>query len=487
MPEKPKKKAVTVTVTKPDGEVAMIGEVITVEDELSSLKLRGPGGLVEMLREKHPQCKGVFAVTASKDQVLTILRGEKTPEQVMSEWSVQVAKGADAGELDLMIPDADDNDIMKCIGVAAGASEKLGVSATLQLEGLRAERDKARAQLKEAVEEAVADLVPDSSTAIESKDGKTVLVCGVEVPMIGGDAKYIPEVDKDYRFDFWKAEQAAGALKFTQSAGDVIRLLLKGNRISLVGPPSVGKTSMIEQFAAKAQWPITRFNGTKETTVDDFVGCYEARDGSTIWMDGPLVQAMEKGHIFILDDAPKMPADCTNIMLPIMEHGGTLIITANGGRAVKPHPNFRVVLTGNTAGFGDDTGTYAADQVQDAALIDRADFCFMVTWPDMKSEKALIKKRTGITAKLAGLMAKFARDARAARDNGQLTYPVTMRQTHAWAHATHTLGVGGAFAVAVLGKAPASDTAFLTELAQRHLGDGLDGGDIAADADKESE
>ncbi|MFP3786240.1 AAA family ATPase, partial [Burkholderia sp. SIMBA_024] len=116
-----------------------------------------------------------------------------------------------------------------------------------------------------------------------------------------------------------------------------------------------------------------RFNGNRDVTQMDFIGQWVARNGSTVFEHGPLPLAMKEGRVLILDEFDHMPAECSSIMHSVMEPGGKLVISTNGGEVITPHPNFRIVATANTIGHGDEHGQHPAAQVQDAAMRSRFD------------------------------------------------------------------------------------------------------------------
>jgi cobaltochelatase CobS len=184
---------------------------------------------------------------------------------------------------------------------------------------------------------------------------------------------------------------------------------------------------------------------------------------------------MKEGHLLILDEVDHMPAECSSVMHSVMEPGGKLVLTSKGGEVISPHPNFRVVGTANTAGFGDDTGLHPNAQVQDFAFLSRFDCVFRVSWMGAADERDLLVKATGVRKADAELIVRIASDTRRAMENGDLMYPVTLRQTLAWAQTSQVCELSTGFALAVLNKLPDHDVAAVAEIAQRHFGDKLGG------------
>ena len=437
------------------------------------------GELRKELRKQHPQCKGAFAANVTKALALDILEGRITPEAGVAQW--HKADGATPTEgVGGENPPADgkshlkqDANVTEQLGEIITACKTLGKpDAAAEIERLL-ENEKARSQLPTAA-------------SIKATDGK-VTINGVEIPVImdapddtaSDEVKttwaYVPPVDQYYSFDAWSGETKCGAVKFKQEVSDFLTLLMLDKRVSLVGPPSAGKTSLPMQIAALAHWPVTRFNGNRDITVQDFVGNYEAHDGSTVWVDGPLVRAMKDGHLLLIDEYDHMPAECSSILHSVLEPKGKLVITGNGGEVVSPHDNFRIVGTSNTGGFGDESGLHRNAQVQDAALLSRWDAVIRVGWMKPEHEEAILCNISGIDAAEAKLIVKVATDSRRATENTTIMYPITLRQTIGWAAMAVFLDTATGFALSVLNKVPKQDAPAIAEIAQRHFGNKFGG------------
>ena len=449
---------------------------------------RSEPNLREAVRTLQPASRGFFASHADKTTLLEAIRASNTSElaRVMQGWKAKYSAGTavvdNPDDADDDSGDADDETATPDVGVYGKVptgefDPEYGPSEDLKkiLDAAGGFNPSVATEIKGLVEAAM-DTGPkfiERTVEIDSS-GQTVMLAGVSMPVITDpavDNPFIPAKNPSFNYAYWRAARDCGAVTFELSFGDAAKLVRDGVIVLLVGQPGTGKTEGIKQMCCDTRWPMTRFNGNQDVTMATFVGCYEARGGETVWIDGAVTRAMKEGHVLILDEVDHMPSECSSVLHAIMEPGGELVITDNGGEIVKPHPNFRIVATSNTAGFGDESGRHPAAQVQDAAFLSRFGAVFHVDWMLPENEIDLIRATSGLDEKTAEKIVKVANDTRRAVANDEMLYPMTLRQTLGWASLIETLGVGGAFAVAVVNKLPPQDVTAFTEIAQRHLGD----------------
>lgn len=149
-----------------------------------------------------------------------------------------------------------------------------------------------------------------------------------------------------------------------------------GDSLALTGPTGSGKTSLIREIAAVLNWPYLQSNAHSRMEIPDLIGGLQldcdprTGDQRTVFRYGPLTVAMRDGFIFCLDEADFLDASVMSGLNSILE-GGPIVIAENGGEVIRPHKNFRFIVTCNTRGQGDETGLMAGTQSQNLATWDR--------------------------------------------------------------------------------------------------------------------
>ena len=159
--------------------------------------------------------------------------------------------------------------------------------------------------------------------------------------------------------------------------------------IYVTGLSGNGKTFMIEQAAAKAGREMFRINITVETDEDDLLGGFRLVDGETVWFDGPVVEAMRKGAVLLLDE---VDLASTKIMClqPVLEGKGVFLKKIN--EFVECSPGFNVVATANTKGKGDDSGNFIGAGVLNEAFLERFPITVEQDYPSNTVEKKILGK-----------------------------------------------------------------------------------------------
>ena len=281
--------------------------------------------------------------------------------------------------------------------------------------------------------------MPSKSQAAKAADSKntknTVEFGGLQIPIWPGDKKnpLIPELGAE----IWYPEQQMKAIA-TALLGNISCLL--------VGETGTGKTSLIRQIAFLRKQPYIRVNLNGYTSPDELVGSKSARDGSTFFEDGVIIQAMRTGAVLVVDELNAATPDCMFIFHALLDDERK--ITLPTGEVVKPHPEFRFFATMNP----DYEGTKSINR----AFLDRFGVIIVETLAPDLEEKYLINN--GASQVDANNMVLFANAYRAAyRDQKTMTFcsTRTLLQWNDLVKQGFTLEQ--AFLFAVLGKSRAEE------------------------------
>ena len=159
--------------------------------------------------------------------------------------------------------------------------------------------------------------------------------------------------------------------------------------VFVTGLSGNGKTFMVEQACAKTGRELFRVNITTETDEDDLLGGFRLVNGETVWFDGPVVEAMKKGAVLLLDE---VDLASTKIMClqPVLEGKGVFLKKIN--EWVKCSPGFNIVATANTKGKGDDSGNFIGTGVLNEAFLERFPITVEQEYPSNAVEKKILEK-----------------------------------------------------------------------------------------------
>jgi len=150
-----------------------------------------------------------------------------------------------------------------------------------------------------------------------------------------------------------------------------------------------GKTFMVEQACAQTKREFLRVNISPETDEDDLVGGFRLIDGETKWFDGPVIQAMKRGSVLVLDEIDR-GSNKLMCLQGILEGKGILI--KKTGEFVDPVEGFNIIATANTKGKGDETGRYMAATILDDAFLERFPITVEQEYPSTSIETKILKK-----------------------------------------------------------------------------------------------
>ncbi len=172
---------------------------------------------------------------------------------------------------------------------------------------------------------------------------------------------------------------------------DVYTIIKSGRYypVFITGLSGNGKTFMVEQACAKAKREYFRVNITVETDEDDLLGHYALIDGNTVWQDGPVVKAMERGAILLLDEID-LASSKIMCLQPVLEGKGVYLKKVN--RFVSPSVGFNVLATANTKGKGSEDGRFIGTNILNEAFLERFPITVEQEYPSMSVERKILDK-----------------------------------------------------------------------------------------------
>lgn len=260
-----------------------------------------------------------------------------------------------------------------------------------------------------------------------------------------------------------------------------------GDAFYITGPTGSGKTSLVTEYAARVNWPVQQVTAHGRMEMQDLVGFHTLQSdgqGDTPTMRfqyGPLARAMKDGHILLINEVDLMdPSDLAGLN-DVLE-GRPLVLAANGGEVINPHPAFRVVVTANSRGQGDMSGLYSGIKAMNVASMDRYRM-IEVGYPEPAVEEALLAKVAPvIPAEVAAKMVSFANSIRqlfiGGEGEGSLSVTMSTRTLLRWAKLSQKLSVFGskralyeALCLSLLNRCEAEEVEAIDRLARRDFGE----------------
>ena len=148
-----------------------------------------------------------------------------------------------------------------------------------------------------------------------------------------------------------------------------------------------GKTFGVEQACAQLGRDLIRVNITVETDEDDLIGGFRLVDGNTVWHNGPVLEALQRGAVLLLDELD-LASNKILCLQSILEGNGVFIKKI--GKQVYPEKGFTVVATANTKGKGSDDGRFVGTNVLNEAFLERFPLTFEQEYPSIKIEQKLL-------------------------------------------------------------------------------------------------
>ena len=169
--------------------------------------------------------------------------------------------------------------------------------------------------------------------------------------------------------------------------------------IFITGLSGNGKTMNVSQACAQAKRECIRVNITIETDEDDLLGGYRLQEGQTVWQNGPVIEAMERGAILLLDEID-LASNKIMCLQPILEGNGVFLKKIN--KFIKPAPGFNVIATANTKGQGSEDGKFIGTNILNEAFLERFPITVEQAYPTNKIETKILNNvmsEKGLTKK----------------------------------------------------------------------------------------
>jgi len=279
------------------------------------------------------------------------------------------------------------------------------------------------------------------------------------IPAFSSPEAHVPEVDAHFQFD-----------------PIVTRAVLMGfahnRRVYLHGPHGSGKSTHIEQVAARLNWPCVRVNLDGHVTRADLIGrdMVVVKDGLQVteFVPGILVWALERPIALVFDEYDAGRPDVMFVIQRLLEAQGHLTLL-DQNRVITPHPAFRLFATANSAGQGDPTGLYAGTQPLNQAQLDRWQVVMTLDYPPPDQEADILSaKLTRLDAEQVRQMVQFAGLCRRAFAQGDLSSVLTLRTLITWGENLGLLGdPAEALRLAYLNRCDSAEQPLVAELYQR--------------------
>jgi len=157
----------------------------------------------------------------------------------------------------------------------------------------------------------------------------------------------------------------------------------------ITGLSGNGKTFSVEQACAQLGRELIRVNITIETDEDDLIGGFRLVDGATVWHNGPVIEALERGAILLLDEID-LASNKILCLQSILEGNGVFLKKI--GRFVRPSAGFNVIATANTKGKGSDDGRFIGTNVLNEAFLERFPVTFEQEYPTVSNEVKILER-----------------------------------------------------------------------------------------------
>ncbi len=306
--------------------------------------------------------------------------------------------------------------------------------------------------------------LPDTTVKVRDVFG---IDSDLVVPAFSCASDHVPDLDPDYLFD-----------KTTTLA--ILAGFAHNRRVMVSGYHGTGKSTHIEQVAARLNWPCVRINLDSHVSRIDLVGkdAIVLKDGKQIteFKDGILPWALQNNIALVFDEYDAGRPDVMFVIQRVLEVSGKLTLL-DQKRVIRPHPSFRLFATANTVGLGDTTGLYHGTQQINQGQMDRWSIVTTLNYLAHDKEAEIIyKKSRHLRDRADGrdIVSKMVRVADLTRNafmNGDISTVMSPPTVLTWAENAEIFGdIGFAFRVTFLNKCDEMERSVIAEFYQRAFG-----------------
>jgi cobaltochelatase CobS len=292
----------------------------------------------------------------------------------------------------------------------------------------------------------------------------------IEVPAVNDRTEYVPEIDPTYRFD-------------PQTTMAILAGFAFNRRVMVQGYHGTGKSTHIEQVAARLNWPMIRINLDSHVSRIDLVGkdAIVLKEGKQIteFREGILPWALQRPIALCFDEYDAGRPDVMFVIQRVLEASGKLTLL-DQNRVISPNTYFRLFATTNTIGLGDTSGLYHGTQQINQGQMDRWSIVTTLNYLDHDTEAAIVLAKAGPEydtpegRKKIGQMVRVADMTRNAFMNGDISTVMSPRTVITWAENARIFGdVGLSFRMTFLNKCDELERPTVAEFYQRCFGQDL--------------
>lgn len=304
---------------------------------------------------------------------------------------------------------------------------------------------------------------PDKPTKEVSAKKLFGLSTDIKLPAFTKTSEHVPDLDESYQFD--EATTRAILAGFTHN-----------RRVLVQGYHGTGKSTHIEQIAARLNWPCVRINLDSHVSRIDLIGrdAIVIKNGKQIteFQEGLLPWALQHPVALVFDEYDAGRPDVMFVIQRILETSGKLTLL-DQNKVITPHPYFRLFATSNTVGLGDSTGLYHGTQPINQGQMDRWNIVTTLNYlPTEKEQKIILAKLADYNntkgKKTIKAMVAMANLTRTGFMQGDISTVMSPRTVLSWAENTSIFGnVDHAFRVSFLNKCDELERPIIAEYYQR--------------------